>query len=145
MDDDDVREPDCSTKWSERGYGIREKDIVSEGRCNEYFWVNKLNDKEYAMRNTTPIIRNMCSNQEGIFGNLCKCRRLPLKKCLRTDGDSISVSLGRGVTRKKNLGRSRKKNLLSKKSKKQNKKRKLSRKKKNSKAFLPLNLCLVKR
>ena len=133
MDDDDVREPDCTTKWSKRGYGIHEKDIVSEGRCNEYFWINKLNNQKYAMRNTTPIIRNMCSNQEGILGNLCKCRRLPLKKCPGMDKDSISSSLGRGVTRKKKSVRSRKKTFYQKNQKKQNKKRKISRKKKNSK------------
>ena len=58
-----------------------EKDIVAEGHCHQYYWTNKMNNKNYAMRNLPNHIRNWCEDDQGIFNNLCQCRRIPLKKC----------------------------------------------------------------
>ena len=71
---------DCTMKWTLK-YGRKEKDIVAEGHCHEYYWTNKMNNKNYAMRNLPNHIRNWCAREQGIFNNLCQCRRIPLKKC----------------------------------------------------------------
>ena len=71
--------------------------IAAEGDCNKYWWKDKRSGTRYMMLNTPPAIRRLCNYQEqdehgnvyepGIFRNVCKCYKAPLKKCPLTSDE----------------------------------------------------------